>query len=170
MLARATGVERVLCDTRRAWLIAVRHEGGVARHLEVVELRALFDVGLNVELSAADEQARDVVEEDVAHDEALAMPLLPPRVRKVEKGASDGRVWPEPRQREARVFAEHTSTLRMTVLREPGIPDRGPLSSDLETDEQRVGRGERPLDEEAGLRAGPDLELDVAEGSSRERA
>lgn len=170
MLARAACAERILQNARRSFLVA----GGLERRMReddsLVELGPFLDVGLHVELRAGSEEARDVVEEDVAHDETFLVPLLPPWVGEMEERAREARIGTEPREREAHVLAEDTRASGMTVLRETRVADRRPLAANLEPDEERVGGGDCALHEEAGLRARADLELDLAERTLRERA
>ena len=71
-------------------------------HAKAFRRLALLDVGLNEQLAAGSDEPRDLGEEDVAHDEPLLVPLLPPRVREVEVGAAEDSVGREARESELR--------------------------------------------------------------------
>src|SRR6185503_1825301 len=96
--------------------VACRDEGVVAFDHARVKLRPLLDVRLDEELSTSFEQSRHLPEEKFAHDEALVMTLLPPRVREVEEHALHARVGSEPWECEPRVLAEHAGAGAEAVL------------------------------------------------------
>lgn len=160
MLAWAASPERVLGDVRRSLDVAGRHER-VARPDDVrIELGALLDVGLNEELTARLEQPSDLRQEDVAHDEALLVPLLPPRIGEVKEHPAHAPGGTEAGQRMPSVLTEDARVGAVPVLGEPLIADGGPLATDLEPDQERFGRRRSAFEKKAGLRPGTNLELD----------
>src|SRR4051794_34280497 len=104
MLARASRVVRIVRHARRWGNVAVRLEMRRSEDLRLVLLGTLFDVGLDVELAARLEQSGDRLEEDVAHDEALGVTLLPPRVGEMKKRALERAGRAEPRERFFGIF------------------------------------------------------------------
>src|SRR5262249_30279490 len=100
LLARAARAVGVLGEARALRRVARRSERGRLEDERLVLRRALLHVGLNEELAARLEEARDLDEERVAHDEALLVTLLPPRIRKVQERALERAVGPEAREGE----------------------------------------------------------------------
>jgi len=161
MLPRAPCVERILRD------VTGRDERRTARHDIGVECIALFDIRLDEELSAGLEEARDLLEERIAHDEALLVALLPPRIGKVEEDATHRVIGAEARKREAGVLAKDPRAISEAMLREALVADGRPLTPYLETDERGLGCRGGAFEEEAGLGARTDLELDPSAGGER---
>src|SRR4051794_26436908 len=89
---------------------------------------ALFDVGLDVELTFRLEEPRDFGEEHVAHDEPFGVTLFPPRIGKMKERATERAVGHEAWQRVLRVFGEHAGAGTKAALREARIDDRRPLA------------------------------------------
>jgi hypothetical protein len=164
MLSRAARSVWILSYVRVVCGFAGRRECLMCRHDSLVELGSLLDVRLDVELAPRTEQPRYLGEKDVAHDEALRMALLPPRIREVEKDACDHAVGTEAGQRLSRVLAEDASSSGVSLLRETSIADRRPLLADLEADEPVVRGRHGALAEKAGLRTRTDLELQLDAG------
>jgi hypothetical protein len=57
------------------------------------------------------EQARHFVEKSVADEQALCMPLFPPRIREVHEHSPQARIGSEPRQGDTSVFGEDTRAI-----------------------------------------------------------
>ena len=132
-----------------------------------VELGSLENVRLHEELATAFEQTRHLVQEDVAHDETLLVPLLPPRIGEVEERTAHTMIGTETRKRDARIFAEHARTRGMTGLGETRVTDDSPLLSDLEAEQRCLGLGERALDEKARLGSRTDFDLEPCTAHDR---
>jgi len=139
----------------------------MCRDCALVELGALLDVGLDVELSAGCEQPSDLVEEHVAHHEALRVALLPPGIGEVEVDTRHRSVRLDARQSAPCVFTEDARSRSVTELGEAGVSDGSPLATDLEPHEPRLWGRQCTLDEEPGLGAGADLELQLRASDHR---
>lgn len=159
MLTRAARAERVFGDACAGFQVARRLECTVLADDALVEFGALLDVGLHEELGPGREETGDLGEEDVPHHQALGVLLLPPGVWEVEVDARNDTFGTEARQREPRVLAKDARACTVALLGEALVTDGRPLLANLEADEARSVRRDRALDQEAGLRARTDFEL-----------
>lgn len=137
---------------------------------ERVELLGTFrDVALKEQLSAGYEKPSNLPQEIGGGDETLPLPLLPPRIREVEKHGTNGS-GAKPLEREACVFGEHATTRPETAFAEPAVDDGRPLETDLEADHARLRRSFETVEKEpAAAGAYLDLHWPLAAGNERAR-
>ena len=158
-LSRAARHIRMVGQPGRPGDVAIGREPCVEPDELLVCGGAIFDVGLNEELAAGLEKAGHLLEQCIAHHEALAMPLLPPRIGKVHEDAPIGRIGREPDQRVRRIFREDAGSRAQTGLGEARVDDGGPLATDLETQKPGARLGLGTLHEKPSA-PGTDLDLD----------
>jgi hypothetical protein len=160
MFTRAACPIRVVSDLRGTLVVTSGLERLTLGYDRRVELSTLLHVGLDEELAAALEKTRDFGEEEVSHDQALAVSFLPPWIGEVEKDASYGLRRLKTGKRRARVLAKDTCPLADACPRETPIADGRPLSPNFQANERGFPRRLRALDEKPSRRARADLELD----------
>lgn len=158
VLARAARSVRVLREAHGARDVPGRLEVGACGELGLVLGGALLDVRLHEQLAAVDEEARDRLDEPSAHDEALGVTLLPPRIGEVNEHRAHRRIRREPLERLACIGVEHARAPAEAGLGQAFIDEGGPFEANFEADEAGVGCGNGALEEKPAA-PGADLEL-----------
>src|SRR5262249_24344896 len=131
------------------------------RELLLVKRGALLDVGLHEQLSGVPEEARDVIHDPATDDEALLVPLLPPRIGEMKVDDLDRRLGNGAREDGARVAVHGAHARAEAGGLQAFIDDRRPLEPDLDAEQPRRRSRGRALEEEAAA-AGADLDLERA--------
>ena len=127
------------------------------RDLRFVEIGPLIDVRLDEELPPGGEEARRFVEKRRSDDEPPMVPLLPPRIRKMQIHARDLRGRFESRERQPRVVREHATARREPEAHQPIVHEGGPLAAHFESDDADVGLTLKAFEQKT---AAPGADLD----------
>lgn len=124
----------------------------------LVALGPLFHISLNEELTPGRERSLDRIEQWRAKNEAFFVPLLPPRVGKMQIHAGE-RARYKPRHDQASVLGEHSTAPRKLALGQALVHDRRPFPLDLKAHDSHVRIRLQPLHSEPAA-TGPYLEFD----------